>query len=112
MIALRTKSGRRKAAGGKRLALLFAALFLISACYRDNTAVSQSIDDATISTRVKTALLNEPGVSFTKVDVETDHGVVTLTGTVGSKEEEQKVIAVSRGVKGVRDVKSSLQIQD
>ncbi len=72
--------------------------------------MQQSIDDATISTHVKTALLNEPGVPFTRVDVQTSHGVVTLTGGVRSTEEEQKVIAVARGVKGVRDVKSSLQI--
>jgi hypothetical protein len=39
------------------------------------------------------------------------HGVVTLSGVVKSKDEEQKVIAVTRGVKGVKDVTSALHIE-
>jgi hyperosmotically inducible periplasmic protein len=85
-------------------------IWLLAACTHRQAGVEQAIDDATLSTHVKTALLNEPGVPFTRVDVETSHGVVTLTGAVKSKEEEQKVIAVVRRVKGVRDVKSALQI--
>jgi osmotically-inducible protein OsmY len=107
-------NGKREAGTGKRVTavLLFIAALGVLACRHGNdTAMSQSIDDATISARVKTALLNEPGVSFTRVDVETDHGVVTLTGAVKSKEEEQKVIAVARTVKGVRDVRSSLKTE-
>ena len=92
------------------LAIVLAAVSMAGACARGNQAVSQSIDDATISAHVKTALLNEPGVPFTRIDVNTSHGVVTLTGAVGSKEEEQKVVAVVRAVKGVRDVRSALKI--
>ena len=87
-----------------------ACVTLFAACGRQQTAISQSIDDATLSTQVKTALLNEPGIPFTRVDVETSQGVVTLTGAVPSKDEEQKVIALARSVKGVRDVKSALKI--
>jgi hyperosmotically inducible periplasmic protein len=77
----------------------------------NRAATSAALDDATISTRVKTALLNAPDISPTKVDVETSQGVVTLSGSVKSKEEEQKAIETARRVNGVRDVKSALQIQ-
>lgn len=75
--------------------------------------VSAPVDDATITTRVKTALINDPVVSNkdNKIDVDTFKGVVTLTGHVKSKDEEQKAIQLARTIRGVSDVKSSLQVQ-
>jgi osmotically-inducible protein OsmY len=37
--------------------------------------------------------------------------VVTLSGRVASKQEEQKAIQVARSIGGVVDVKSTLQVQ-
>jgi osmotically-inducible protein OsmY len=67
-------------------------------------------DDPTITLRVKTALINEPGLSST-IDVQTAQGIVTLSGKVKSKDEETKAIAAARGIRGVTDVKSKLEIQ-
>ena len=67
-------------------------------------------DDATISTRVKTALLNEPGVNATAINVQSSGGVVTLSGQVKSNDEEQKAVAAARRIPGVRDVKSELKV--
>ena len=95
------------------LAFVLTALVPVGAggCGHGRSAsLDQSIDDATISTRVKTALLNEPDLNPTKIDVATSQGIVTLTGSVKSKDEEAKVIAAARKVSGVRDVKSALQI--
>jgi osmotically-inducible protein OsmY len=47
----------------------------------------------------------------TKIDVQTSQGVVTLTGKVKNKEDESKAVAVARSIRGVADVKSSLQIE-
>lgn len=104
-------------------AKLFTAVFLATATIApvlttgcgasatNRAATSAALDDATISTRVKTALLNAPGISPTKVDVATAQGVVTLSGSVKSKQEEQTAVDTARRVNGVRDVKSTLQIQ-
>ena len=73
--------------------------------------VGDTIDDATITTRVKTAFINDPVVGALRIDVDTFKGVVTLSGRVKSKDEEAKAIALARGIKGVTDVKSTLQIQ-
>jgi hyperosmotically inducible protein len=74
------------------------------------TAVSRTIDDATLTTRVKTSLLNEPGVAAQNITVQTSGGVVTLAGVVKSADEEQHAISAARKVEGVRDVKSELKI--
>lgn len=67
-------------------------------------------DDLSITTRVKTALLNDPDI-VGKIDVDTANGVVTLSGTVKSPAERDKAVALARKVGGVSDVKSSLQVQ-
>jgi osmotically-inducible protein OsmY len=92
------------------LTLVSGAPLMISAC-GGGMAVNRTIDDATITTRVKTALLNDPVIDATKIDVDTSAGVVTLTGVVKSKEEETKAIELTRRVSGVRDVKSLLKSQ-
>jgi len=90
------------------LALVLIAPLLVVACGK---TVGETIDDATITTRVKTAFINDPAVGAMRIDVDTFKGVVTLSGRVKSKEEETKAIALARSVKGVTDVKSTLQIQ-
>ena len=73
--------------------------------------VSSTIDDATITARVKTAFINDPVVGPARIDVDTFQGVVTLSGRVKTKDEETKAIALARTIRGVTDVKSTLQIQ-
>jgi osmotically-inducible protein OsmY len=91
------------------LLALALALTCLSACAGKRPA--SQYDDLTISARVKTALLNDPDVVAPRIDVETVKGVVTLSGRVASKQEEQKAIQVARSIAGVIDVKSTLQIQ-
>ncbi len=92
--------------------VLLALLIFTAGCgaaTRPNAG--RAIDDATITTRVKTVLINSPIDNVARIDVETQQGVVTLSGRVTSKDEEAKAIALARTVKGVTDVKSTLQIQ-
>ena len=90
------------------LVLVLIAPLLAGACGK---TVGETIDDATITTRVKTAFINDKDVGGLRIDVDTFKGVVTLSGRVKSKEEEQKAIAIARKINGVVDVKSTLQIQ-
>jgi osmotically-inducible protein OsmY len=90
------------------LALVMIAPLLLSACGK---TVGETIDDATVTTRVKTAFINDPVVGAMRIDVDTFKGVVTLSGSVKSKDEETKAVALARSIKGVTDVKSTLQIQ-
>jgi osmotically-inducible protein OsmY len=81
---------------------------MLSACGK---SVSNTVDDATITTRVKTSLLNDPEVGAMRIDVDTFKGVVTLSGRVKSQDEEAKAVALARKIGGVADVKSTLTIQ-
>jgi osmotically-inducible protein OsmY len=89
------------------LALTLIAPLLLTACGK---SVGETIDDATVTTRVKTALLNDPEVGGLRIDVDTFKGVVTLSGAVKSPTERDKAIGLARKIGGVKDVKSTLQI--
>src|SRR4026209_115939 len=90
------------------IAMLVIVPRLVSACGK---TVGETIDDATITTRVKTALLNDPQVAGLTIDVDTTKGIVTMPGLVKSRNEEQRAVTIARGVPGVKDVKSTLQLQ-
>lgn len=88
------------------LALVLTAP-LVTGCGK---TVGETIDDTTITTRVKTAMLNDPAVGGLKIDVDTFKGAVTLSGSVKSDAERQQAIALARRVSGVTQVKDNLQV--
>ena len=91
-----------------RVATVVLIPLLLAACGK---SIGETIDDATITTRVKTALLNDSQVGGSRIDVDTTLGVVTMSGVVRSRNEEQRAIQLARGVPGVKDVRSTLQVQ-
>jgi hyperosmotically inducible periplasmic protein len=72
--------------------------------------VGETIDDTTITTRVKTAMLNDPAVGGLRIDVDTFKGAVTLSGRVKSEAEKQQAISLARNINGVTEVKDALQV--
>ena len=89
------------------LAVVLIAPLASAACGK---TVGETIDDTTITTRVKTAMLNDPTVGGLRIDVDTFKGVVTLSGRVKSQAEKDQAIALARKIDGVTDVKDALQV--
>ncbi len=83
------------------------AMPLVAGCGK---TIGETIDDTTITTRVKTSMLNDPAVGGTSIDVDTYKGVVTLSGRVKSQAEHDQALALARKVDGVTDVKDALQV--
>jgi hyperosmotically inducible protein len=94
---------------GRTLLLASLVAVFCVACAGKSMSISNAVDDATITARVKTALLNDPNVGALKIDVSTTAGVVAISGSVRSRTEEQRAIAVARQVPGVKDVRSDLR---
>jgi osmotically-inducible protein OsmY len=89
------------------LALVLLAPLASGACGK---TVGETVDDTTITTRVKTAMLNDPAVGGLRIDVDTFKGVVTLSGRVKSQAEKDQAIALARKIDGVTDIKDALQV--
>jgi hyperosmotically inducible protein len=67
------------------------------------------VSDGWITTKVKTELATTKGVKSGDVHVDTDAGIVRLSGTVDTSREAQRAIETALKVKGVDAVDSQLQ---
>lgn len=74
-------------------------------------AIADATDNARITGTIKTKLIEEPGLSAFKIDVDTTDGVVTLSGTVSSYEQIGKAMSLAWETEGVHKVVSSLQVK-
>lgn len=70
----------------------------------------QAMSDTEITAKIKSILLNEPGLKSLKITVETIKGVVTLSGTVNNQENSDKAVKLAESVDDVKSVKNTLVI--
>jgi osmotically-inducible protein OsmY len=85
--------------------------FLGCAATATRQSTGEYIDDATITTKVKAAIFDEPTLKTLQINVETRNGVVQLAGFVDSAQSVKKAGEVARGVKGVTSVKNDLIVK-
>ncbi|MDL2354700.1 MAG: BON domain-containing protein [Pseudomonadota bacterium] len=67
--------------------------------------------DSLITTKVKADIFKEPELKSMAIHVETEHGVVMLSGFVDSKADADKAVQVAKSVDGVASVKSAIKIK-
>jgi osmotically-inducible protein OsmY len=67
--------------------------------------------DTAITTKVKAGLVKEPDLESLGIHVETEKGVVMLSGFVNSKAEADKAVKVAKGIDGVSTVKSAIKVK-
>jgi osmotically-inducible protein OsmY len=72
--------------------------------------VASNIDDATITAKVKNALLSGEGVPGTVITVDTVHGTVILIGRVTDASQGERAVEVAREVAGVKAVLNKLTV--
>src|SRR3954468_6592830 len=73
---------------------------------------NEVVSDATLTTKVHTALANDVGLrTMYSINVDSDNGVVTLKGKVDSPATKQRAEEVAKRVGGVSAVKNELQVK-
>ena len=95
------------------LIMCLVLTMVVSACAGDRTSRStgQAVDDSAIATKVKSALIADPVVKGTQVEVEVFKGVVQLSGFVDSSTNAQKAVSIARSVNGVKEVRNSMIVK-
>ena len=76
---------------------------------KDSTG--EYVDDATITTKVKSALLGDEAVKSFEIKVETFKGVVQLAGFVDTADQKAAAEKDASAVAGVKDVKDNLAVK-
>ena len=69
------------------------------------------VDDSVITTKLKSALLADAEIKGTDVSVDTKQGQVTLTGTVKSEAQKDRIEKIAKGIDGVKDVQDKLTVK-
>ena len=82
-----------------------------NAAERAGSRTASNMSDAAITAKVKAGLAAEKDTSALAVKVETEKGVVMLSGFVDSKAEAERAEKVAKGVDGVTRVKSTLKVK-
>ena len=79
---------------------------------KNREKVSSTASNATLTTKVKTALASDVGMkTMTNIDVDSNNGVVTLKGRVDSADAKKKAGDIAKKVDGVKSVKNELKVE-
>ncbi|MBA3756561.1 MAG: BON domain-containing protein [Nitrosomonas sp.] len=73
-------------------------------------AGGQYIDDAMITANVKTAILNDPLLKVSQIEVTTTNGTVQLSGLLDYQESIDRAVEVAKSQKNVKFVQNNLTI--
>jgi len=98
----------------KWIAVAVAGLFgaVMFACATPaGRSTGQVIDDSTITTKLKTLILEDSFMKGLAICVTTFNGKVTLTGAVETAAQKQKAEELARSVAGVKGVNNNLEIK-
>ena len=72
--------------------------------------VGDKVQDASITAAIKMKFANDELVSASAINVDTNQGHVTLTGTVDSQAALDRALELGRSVDGVKSIHSNLTI--
>lgn len=78
---------------------------------KDEPTLSEKIDDASITTQVKLALLTHKSTSSLKTKVVTTDGIVRVTGQAGSEAEKSLVTKLAQDVRGTASVTNDMVVK-
>jgi hyperosmotically inducible periplasmic protein len=76
-----------------------------------NTNVGTTIDDSIITTMIKSGLLADSGINSADIVVETNKGVVRLSGVVENKMQMERAVDIARTVEGVKDIENRMTVK-
>ena len=97
-----------------KIAITMLLALVLQGCTSTNghRSTGEVIDDAGISTKIKTALLTDRTTDGLDIEIEIDEGRVQLNGFADSAEELKRAEEIARGTKGVVSVQNNLRVAE
>lgn len=92
-------------------ALLTLGLLLIAPTIASAADAARTRSDTEITARVKTALIRNDQTKAREINVETENGVVQLSGFVDSEQMKTAAAATAENVSGVQQVRNELIVR-
>jgi osmotically-inducible protein OsmY len=92
------------------LVMMTTVMATTVACAGQRTA-GEATNDAAITAKVKTKLLADTRTDGLKIDVDTQSGIVYLSGEVENPDERQLAESLAKTVNGVASVENNLRVK-
>ncbi|MGI9303928.1 MAG: BON domain-containing protein [Gammaproteobacteria bacterium] len=96
--------------------LMMASLVVLSlaGCTGGRTQESfgEYVDSAALGTKIRTAIIKDPLLKLSQIDVKTFKSTVQLSGFVDSQEAADRAVQIARTTKGVKQVQNSLIVKE
>jgi osmotically-inducible protein OsmY len=96
-----------------RLMFAIVTALPIAACTASSSTTDSTgeyVDDASITTKVKAALLGDSGLKSFDISVTTDKDIVHLSGRVNTYEVKSHATQVASGIPGVRAIVNNIVV--
>jgi osmotically-inducible protein OsmY len=107
---LQTKTVTATVVAGLLLAAAPAWVSAADGKQSTTSAVKETVNDSWLTAKTKISLFADTRVSGTKVNVETQKGVVFLRGKVDNDTAKSAAEELAKGIEGVQSVKNELQV--
>ena len=91
--------------------IILLTFFAGCASTTKHEGTGEYVDDTVLTTKVKAAILDNPSLKTSEINVETFKGVVQLSGFVSTRDDINKAIEVARRVNGVKSVKNDMRLK-
>jgi hyperosmotically inducible protein len=90
---------------------VFVLIAGLAGCANTGEKSGAYADDSWITSKVKSEMVANKQVRARDISVNTNRGVVTLSGSARTEEESNKAAEIAHSVKGVTDVKNDIHVQ-
>jgi hyperosmotically inducible periplasmic protein len=94
-----------------KTALLTLSLLLVAPTIASAADNERARSDGEITARVKTALIRNDETKARQINVETENGIVQLSGFVDSEQMKAAAAETARSVSGVQEVQNELAVR-
>ena len=101
----------KKALGAAVIAFVSLIAFGASAQTKTSESTGAYVDDAAITGKIKTAILQDPALKVMQIHVNTYKGVVQLSGFVDTPQMVGRAGTVASRVSGVASVRNDLVVK-
>lgn len=78
---------------------------------RGEETAGKVIDDTVITAKVKSALIGDATTKAHEINVESQNGVVQLSGFVDTETQKMQASKVARSIEGVKDVQNDIDVK-
>jgi hyperosmotically inducible protein len=94
------------------LAILIVTLTMVAttAAVSRGGSAQQPVKDGWITMKIHSAFIGEDALDGSSIDVDTNNGIVTLSGTVVSDAGRARAVAIAKGTDGAKSVVDKLRI--